>query len=176
LLKKAADLIPPTFHVEQERVSEPFANLHTGRFLEGESNGMNSVEGQVAFEGESSRVMKSPGRIKPTPDPQAVPQAKGLHLVFEEEENAAPGRDRPFPQDHLMRMNQHLGPSFRPERGTKDRSLQGNSIPSVKSGERIRGMSRRKVCLDRKDTEKKEEDKSRSCSPFVLSRHEEKDP
>jgi hypothetical protein len=176
LLKKEADPIPPTFHVEKEGISEPFANLHQCRFLEGESDGMNSVEGQVAFEGESSRVMKSPGWVKSAPDPQAVSQAKGFHLFFEEEEHAAPDRDGPFPQDNLMRMNQHLDPSFRTERRTKDRSLQGDSIQSVKSGERIRGMFRRKIGLNREDAEKTEENKSHSCSPPVLPRHEEEDP
>jgi len=128
LLKKPADLIPPAFHLEQERVSEPFADLHTGRFLEGESNGMNSVEGQVAFIGKPPGVMKSAGWIKSTPNPEAISRAKGLRFPLEEEEDAALDGNGPFPQDDLVRMDQHLGSSFRTERRTKDRSLQGDPI------------------------------------------------
>jgi hypothetical protein len=156
-LQKAADLISPAFHVEKEGVPEPFANLHTGGFLEGESHGMNSLEGQVAFIGKSSRVMKSPGWIKSTPNPEAIPRAKRLHFVFEEEEDAAPDRDGALPQDDLIRVDQQLGPTFRTERRTKDRSLQGDSIQSVKSGEGIRRGSRSKVFLNRKDPKEKEE-------------------
>jgi hypothetical protein len=50
---------------------------------------MNSFEGEMAFIGETARVMKSTGGIEPAQKTEAVSQMEGDRLLFKKEEKEA---------------------------------------------------------------------------------------
>jgi hypothetical protein len=93
LFNELTDPVPPSLDLAEQRVFYALADLYPAAFYRYKSDGMNLLEGEMAFIGEDTRVSKSMRRIELADESKAIPCMKGAAFFLYKEKERALDRD-----------------------------------------------------------------------------------